>query len=202
MKKYRCYLDFEKEEQWLNEMAKQGWALTRKFLWYEFREGVPNDSAIKIDYHTFKTKDDFEDYCTLFRDTGWEHIAGTKTSGTQYFNRSDSSGDADIFSDISSKAARYRRLSKVWQSIAISYVLFFTALVSTNAIDIFALVNPKLLYLTPGLWEKTGKYFWDAFLFETPFAIMRGGFWFFFSCFNYFISYFYGQGRKKILENK
>ena len=60
MKKYRCYLDFEKEEQWLNEMAKQGWALTRKFLWYEFREGVPNDSAIKIDYHTFKTKDDFE----------------------------------------------------------------------------------------------------------------------------------------------
>lgn len=65
----------------------------------------------------------------------------------------------------------------MWLSIAISYVLIFIALVSTNAIDISALMNPKLLYFTPGLWEKTGTYFLGAFLFETPFAIMRGFIW-------------------------
>lgn len=179
MKKMRFYLDFEKEEIWLNEMAKQGWELTRKSIWYEFREVVPNDATIKIDYHTFKTKGDFEDYCTLFRDSGWEHI-GTKTSGTQYFNRMDSSGDADIFSDIPSKAARYKRLSNGWLLMAIVYVPIFMALVSTKAIDISALINPKLVYYTPGLWDKTGANFFGAFLFETPFALMRGFTWLFF----------------------
>ncbi len=177
MKKFRFYLDFEKEEIWLNEMARQGWGLTRKSLWYEFRKVVPNDATIKIDYHTFKTKNDFEDYCTLFEDSGWEHIAGTKTSGTQYFYKSSSSSDGDIFSDIPSKAARYKRLSKVWLSIAISYFPISVALVSTNPINISALVNPKLLYYTPGLWDKTGSYFLRAFLIETPFAIMRGFTW-------------------------
>lgn len=37
--------------------------------------------------------------------------------------------------------------------------------------------DPKALYYTPGLWEKTGAAFWTAFLFETPFALGRGFAW-------------------------
>jgi len=29
MKKFRCFLDFEKEENWLNEIAEQGWQFCR-----------------------------------------------------------------------------------------------------------------------------------------------------------------------------
>ena len=37
-----------------------------------------------------------------------------------------------------------------------------------------AVTNPRGLYLTPGLWELSGSEFLRAFLFETPFALMRG----------------------------
>lgn len=180
MRKFRFYIDFEKEEKWLGEMAKQGWELSGISCGYEFRQTIPNNTIIKIDYRTFKKNSDFEDYLTLFRDSGWEHITGTKVSGAQYFKKVNESDDNDIFSDTPSKAARYKRLSNLWLSIAISYIPIFTALVSTKAIDVTAFQNPKLLYYTPGLWEKTGVYFWRAFLFETPFAIMRGYLWIFF----------------------
>lgn len=177
MKKFRCFLDFEKEENWLNEIAEQGWEFCGKSYKYEFRKIVSNNSIIKIDYHIFKNNSDFQDYLALFRDSGWEHISGSTKSGTQYFKKVKDGDVTDIFSDIPSKEARYKRLSNMWLTMAISYFPILVALIMTKAVDISAFLNPKLLYYTPGLWEKTGTYFWKAFLFETPFAVMRGFFW-------------------------
>ena len=42
-----------------------------------------------------------------------------------------------------------------------------------DTINLGALVNPKELYLTPGLWDKQSVAFLWSFLFETPFALMR-----------------------------
>lgn len=179
MKKFRFYIDFEKEEKWLNQMLRQGWELCKKSFGYKFYKIAPNNTIIKIDYRTFKNNRDFEDYLALFRDSGWEHISGSKYSGTQYFKRVNENGDTDIFSDTPSKAARYKRLSNMWLTTAISYFPIFIALILTKAINISAFLNPRELYYTPGLWERTGVYFWKAFLFETPFAAMRGGFWLF-----------------------
>jgi len=174
MRKFRFYIDFEKEEKWLNKMAKQGWELCGKSFIYEFRKVEPNNTTIKIDYRTFENNRDYEDYLALFKDSGWEHIAGSKYSGTQYFKTVDENGDADIFSDAPSKAARYRRLSNMYLITAISYLPVLIALITTKAIDVSWFLNPKLLYYTPGLWERTGADFWKGFLFETPFAVMRG----------------------------
>ena len=56
--------------------------LTRKTMFgYEFEPTKPDHAKIKVDYRTFKKQEDFEDYCALFEDSGWEHIAGTKSSG-------------------------------------------------------------------------------------------------------------------------
>jgi hypothetical protein len=38
--------------------------------------------------HIFKNNSDLQDYLALFRDSGWEHISGSKNSGTQYFKKS------------------------------------------------------------------------------------------------------------------
>jgi len=178
MRKFKFFLNFDKEEQWLNEMAKQGYQLTNKSSFgYEFQPAKPEPAMIKIDYRTFKKKGDFEDYLALFEDCGWKHIAGTKSSGTQYFKRSDARGNEDIFSDADSKASRYKRISEMWFTLAATFIPIFAALVSTGSIKVGALLNPKLLYYTPGLWEKTGASFWSAFWFETPFAFFRGFFW-------------------------
>jgi len=161
-------------------MAKQGWELCKKSFNYEFRKVEPSNTIIKIDYRTFKNNRDFEDYLALFKDSGWEHISGSKYSGNQYFKTVNESGEADIFSDIPSKAARYKRLSNMWLTTAISYLPILIVLIMTKTIDVNVFFNPKSLYYTPGLWERTGISFWKAFLFETPFAVMRGFSWLFF----------------------
>ncbi|MFK9090895.1 DUF2812 domain-containing protein [Bacillus salipaludis] len=177
MRKFKFFLDFEKEEKWLNQMAAEGYQLVGKSMGYRFRKVMPQESNIKMDYRMFKKQADFVDYRTLFEDSGWKHIAGTKSSGAQYFKRVSNDADEDIFSDIDSKAGRYKRLSDMYISLSACYLPIFAALVMTNAIDAGAFLNPKQLYLTPGLWEKEGAAFWGSFLFETPFAFFRGVTW-------------------------
>lgn len=178
MKKYRFYLNLEEEEKWLADMAKQGWELSQKtVIGYRFRQSAPQDAVIRIDYRKLNTTAGFEDYQMLFRDSGWEHIEGTKSSGVQYFKKVGKEGETEIFSDTASKAARYRRLANLWLSLAAAYVPLLTALVCSNSLDPATLLDPKLLYYTPGLWDMKGRSFRDAFLFETPFALIRGLSW-------------------------
>lgn len=171
MFKYKYFLSFEKEEAWLRKMAEQGYEFTAKnfFGGYGFRQAQPKDTVFRIDYRQFKSRSDYQDYLTLFEDSGWKHIAGSKGSGIQYFRQSNPGADDDIFSDQASKAGRYKRLSSVWLSLACCYLPLAVVMLS-NRQDI-------VLYLTPGLWDKTGFEFWTAFLFETPFALMRALSW-------------------------
>lgn len=87
MYKLKFFIDFEKEEQWLEQMANEGYHLQNKFFGYHFRKGEPEKATIKIDFRMFKKKEDFIDYCTMFEDGGWKHLAGTKSSGVQYFKK-------------------------------------------------------------------------------------------------------------------
>ncbi|HYK74826.1 MAG TPA: hypothetical protein VEV44_17155 [Pseudoneobacillus sp.] len=66
----------------------------------------------------------------------------------------------------------------MYLSLAFVYLPLLVALISTGAINPSSFIDPKLLYYTPGLWEKSGTSFWSAFLFETPFALMRGFSWY------------------------
>ena len=177
MWKWKFFIDFEKEEKWLQDMSKQGMQLEKAAFGYTFRHTKPEDANIRIDYRTFKTKNDFLDYCTLFEDSGWKHIAGKKNSGTQYFKKIDQDGNDDIFSDKQSKAGKYKRLSNYFFQFALFYLPILFTFFMVDIIDFKVFINPKLLYYTPGLWEMSGKSFWFAFLFETPFAFMRGFLW-------------------------
>lgn len=62
----------------------------------------------------------------------------------------------------------------MWINLVISYLPIFVALVMTGSIDLNTFLHPELLYFTPGLWEMEGVEFWGHFLFETPFALLRG----------------------------
>lgn len=122
-------------------------------------------------------QEDFEHYCALFEDSGWEHVAGTKSSGYQYFRKADNQGSDEIFSDVDSKAGRHKRLSDMWATLALTFIPILMALISSDAIDPGVWLDPRSLYYTPGLWDLHGAAFWRAFLFETPFALFRGLSW-------------------------
>lgn len=179
MIQYKCFFDFAKEEQWLSEMAENGFAVTNVNCCgkYTFQKIVPQKYDYRIDYRVFKNLRDFQDYCTLFEDSGWMHLCGTKNSGSQYFVQIGANALSDIFSDSASKAGRYKRFSDMWLSLFCCFIPIFTALFTTNVIKMSAFTNPKALYYTPGLWNRKGIDFWRAFLFETPFAIGRGFMW-------------------------
>lgn len=174
MKKIKFFLRFDKEEKWLEYMASQGWMLTRKSFFYSFRQVAPKAQTIRLDYRERKSAKDFLDYCTLFEDSGWKHIAGTRTSGTQYFLKINDDSTEDIFSDTLSRAGRYKRLSDAWLYSAIVFIPLLISTESGGWTNFNKMLMPKEWYLTPGLWELEGFSFWWAFLFETPFAVMRG----------------------------
>jgi hypothetical protein len=177
MKKSRFFINFSKEENWLNDMAKQGYHLThKKGIRYIFEKGHPEDVNIRVDYHKFNSNHD-DNYINLFEDSGWKHIAGTKSTSSHYFKQTDTAKDSDIFSDAASKAGRYQRLSTMFITLIAIYTPLFVTAVSTRAIPANAFLNPKALYLTPGLWERSGEAFWNAFWIETPFSLIRGVLW-------------------------
>ena len=177
--RFKWFINYDKEEKWLESMAEQGYHLENPFFGYTFRCGQPEQTIIKIDYRTFKNNNDFLDYRTLFEDSGWKHIAGTKYNGAQYFKKIKNSGDddnvdEDIFSDSSSRAGRYKRISHMWLYMAVTYMAIFLPMTLNFNFGFANILNFKELYLTPGLWEMTGFKFWRQFLFETPFALGRG----------------------------
>jgi Na+/H+ antiporter NhaC len=59
----------------------------------------------------------------------------------------------------------------------------------------------KLAFLTPGLWDRTGKAFWSAFFFELPFALFRVVPLILFAVVAVFYSY-WGSKAKKIYKLK
>ena len=172
MKKFKLMADFEKEEEFLNDMAKKGYRLQKynSLGVYTFMSAEPKKLSYKVDYRKFSNNAQFEEYRTLFQDAGWEHVYGNRRSGSQYFLPV--SGQAqtdDIFSDDESKAGRYKRfLAQCFISLT-SMIVWFIIIMPDN----WALWDVKSWYFADGLWDMTGSMFWKAFLFETPFVILR-----------------------------
>ncbi len=179
MIKHRLFINnVEKEEKWINKWIHQGYRLQKvspSIGRYVFKEDTEEGTGheVKIDFRTFEKEEDFQDYLALFDDSGWRHIGGTKSGGVQYFERMNENSGKDIFSDHYSKAERYKRIANMWLGTALVFLPVIVAFAQTGLLDIGKLFHLKELYYTPGLWEMTGKSFWMAFLFETPFALGR-----------------------------
>lgn len=180
MKKYRFFLkDLEREEIWINSYIEQGYRLKAINVWtgrYDFEkcDNTQNVYTVRTDYRTFSNQEEFLDYVSLFQDSGWHLIWGTKSSGILYFEKMNKDAVPEIFSDNDSKAERCKRVLASWGNILFLYVVLMGLMVTNNQFDLSILTNPKSLYYTPGLWEMEGSRFVKAFLFETPFALGRG----------------------------
>jgi len=158
-------------------MAARGWMLKKHSILYTFEFAPPEQANIKMDYRHFKRQQDFVEYRTLMEDSGWRHIAGSKNSGNQYFMQTAKNGTDDIFSDGTSRAGRYKRLSEMMSYGFVVFLPFVLIAISKGTLRLDAFINPRALYYAPGLWELSGFDFWRNFLFETPFALMRGFSW-------------------------
>lgn len=164
LKVFKVFVDIDKEEVYLNEMANKGYFLKKysAFGFYHFFKDQPQDLYYRVDYRQFRKRSDFEDYKALFEDAGWQHVYGTRYSLNQYFLPKSADAGKDIFSTKESAAVRYKTLYQM------CYLNVFVALVF-----IFGFDWSDVSFLTPGLWEMSGPKFLSAFLFELPFVALR-----------------------------
>lgn len=98
----------DKEEEWLHQMALQGWHLFELTFptIYKFKQGKPANMYYRLDFKA-NTNKDMESYKKLFADAGLEHCG--MMGGWQYFRKETAKGEeTEIYSDNDSKIRKYQ----------------------------------------------------------------------------------------------
>ena len=112
--------DFEKEEQWLNEMAAKGLVIQSVGLGkYTFDECLPGEYCIRLEMlKNLPTHPESEKYISFVEETGAEQIASfTKWV---YFRKKTADGPFELYSDNSSKIKHLSRI--IWLLLPISFL--------------------------------------------------------------------------------
>ncbi|MBR2671918.1 MAG: DUF2812 domain-containing protein [Oscillospiraceae bacterium] len=105
--KWMWVWDFDKEEEWLNQMANEGWALISVgFARYTFERCQPGEYTIRLEMH----KHD-EAYLSFMEGIGAEYVG--RVTQWIYFRRKSEYGPFDIFSDIDSRIGHLDRIGKM-----------------------------------------------------------------------------------------
>lgn len=174
MKKvFKLFVDFDKEESWLNDMAAEGHLVRKAGPLYSFTPIAQGSAIVRIDYRPSMSAANFDDYESLFSDAGWQHLSGSRSSGNQYFASTGGDENDEIFSEAGSKAQRYRRAIGVNVTLTMSFLVVLIIFWSSGNAVFANFFSPGEWYLTPGLWEKQGWDFLGSFLLETPFVVIR-----------------------------
>ena len=98
---------FEKEEEWLNEMASNGWVLDEVgFCLYTFTRCAPGEYTVRTEMHSYD-----ESYIRFMEETGAEYVGRMMT--WIYFRKKTEDGVFDLYSDIDSKIAHLDRIGKL-----------------------------------------------------------------------------------------
>ncbi|UTH13119.1 DUF2812 domain-containing protein [Macrococcus equipercicus] len=163
MKVTKWFLDPMKQEEWLNHILAQGYYLTKKSALdkYTFQK-TKEDFVIRLDYRDHFSAKDYNEYLILHEDMGWELVSGSRLTGIHIWQRIRSGNDV-LNSDSFSRVQYCKRMMNYTGMMALLFLFYFY------------LGAPHLnkIFLTPGLWDMPREWFWKAFLFELPFALMR-----------------------------
>src|SRR4029079_8190677 len=163
MKKCKMFFDIEKEEQWLNEQLQKSYRCTNiSGLGIYTFEKTDKRYVMRLDYQDYLSKKKLKDYKGIYEDFGWMYINGPWLVGIRYWQKEDD-GQNEIFSDRQSKGNYYKRL--------MGYSFWFGAVMLSLAFSFMIDKDSRLYH--EGLWSMEGALFWKAFLFETPFVLLK-----------------------------
>lgn len=107
--KYRFYVDYEKEEQWVNEMSKNGWHLEKFMVFrYTFAKGESGAYIYRNELIAGLALKDKNDYLEFLKESGIEVV--NKFGGWAYFRKKAEEGTFEIYTDTTSKISYYNRI--------------------------------------------------------------------------------------------
>ena len=115
---HKCFFvwDFDKEEQWLNEMAAKGLALVSVgFCKYEFEDCVPGEYRVCLQLlDKLPRHPEMQKYIEFMEETGAEHV-GSFTRWI-YFRKKAAEGSFEVFSD---NASRVKYLTNITSFVSL-----------------------------------------------------------------------------------
>ncbi len=107
MHKWYWVWEFEKEDDWLNDMALNGWVLDSVgFCTYRFVRCEPGEYSVHTEMHPAD-----EGYVDFMRETGAEYVG--RMMMWMYFRKKTADGPFDLFSDIDSRISHLDKIGKM-----------------------------------------------------------------------------------------
>lgn len=107
IRKWFWVWSYEKEEEWLNEMALNGWVLDSvDWCTYHFVRCEPGEYSVRLEMHPYD-----EAYISFMKETGAEYIG--RMMMWIYFRKKTEDGSFDLFSDIDSRISHLDKIGKM-----------------------------------------------------------------------------------------
>ena len=109
--------EFEKEEEWLNEMAMNGWALESVGICrYTFEKCEPGEYTVRLEMHGMD-----QEYIDFMKDTGAEYVG--RMMAWIYFRKKAADGPFDLFSDIDSRIEHLKKIGWTLWCVCLGNIL-------------------------------------------------------------------------------
>jgi hypothetical protein len=119
----KAFIDYEKEEKWLNEMAAKGLAMT-DYSWcrYAFEETPPGEYTYRLELlDNLAVHPESRKYIQFLEETGVDQVASY--GRWVYFRKKTADGPFELYSDIDSKIKHYQRVFQLWFVLGIAELL-------------------------------------------------------------------------------
>lgn len=107
---WKTFIDYEKEEKWLNSMSAKGFQLVHySFLKYVFEEGKPGEYIYRIQLlENLPSHGESKAYIRFLEDLGVEMV-GSQLRWV-YFRKKAADGPFELYSDLESKIRHYAQI--------------------------------------------------------------------------------------------
>jgi len=135
-KRWKLFLDFEKEEEWLNQKVADGLAMTHySFGRYTFEDCTPGEYIYRIELlKKHVTNPENIKYIQFVEDSGAEQI-GSYWNWV-YFRKKTAEDSFEIYSNLESRIAHYQRIIRLFFLMGLLFLVMFS-LHAVNIIDFF-----------------------------------------------------------------
>jgi hypothetical protein len=165
------FVDYEKEEKWLNEKVSEGLAMTAYYFpcLYTFEDCSPGEYIYRLELlKNHATHSESKKYIRFVEESGTEHVA--TYLNWVYFRKKSDAGPFEVFSDLESRVAHYQRILRLWIFIGILIII----LVLLQTLNIVGMVagDSHRTALDIGLLAATGALMvWEIVMFFKYFPL-------------------------------
>lgn len=158
VRKWFWVWDFDKEEQWLNDMAAQGLALVDVgFCRYTFEECDPGAYQVRLELLENKPcHEESRNYIRFIEETGAQQVGGFMR--WVYFRKKTADGPFDLFSDLQSRIKHLKRIIALIFPISLANLSIGLANVGNTAVSGIWIAKVGYLNLVVGILGCVGGW--------------------------------------------